>query len=207
MVLEAIDFYGMSQDDILKYLPMKDCGRCGRPACSEFAASLSAGTANMDECPETGANIRGSLAGVLTIRLEVREADEKLEAVPEPLIPVNGPTADSPVILTGNSAITIWVLKMIFDKAPDVSAWILPIDSKGYTMDHVMPMELMTPLAVTKAISASGIVNKVNSKVLIMSGLCEGVERKIETITRWKVIVGPRSGFELPAYITKMQSE
>jgi acetyl-CoA decarbonylase/synthase complex subunit gamma len=206
MVLDAIDFYGMSQEDVLKYLPMKDCGRCGKSNCDEFAASLSAGTSKLEECPEMEDVMRITLGGALSIRLEVREADERMIAVPEPIIPINNPTEESPVFVTGNSAVTIWVLKLIFDKTPDVSAWFLPTDSKGFTVDHIMQMDLMTPFAVAKAIAASGIGSKVDSRVLILPGLCEGLEKKIEMITKWKVVVGPRSGFELPAYIMKLKA-
>ena len=202
--MEAIDLYGMSPEDVVKYLPMKDCGGCGKKDCKEFASALSEGTSEIKECPEIGLKMKSSLEGSLSIRLVVREADESMEAVPDPLIPVNGPSSDSPVLLTGNSAVTLWVLKMIFDKSPEVSAWILPTDTKGFTVDHVMPMNLMTPMAVSKAILLSGIANKVRSKTLIIPGLCEGLEHKIESITRWKVVVGPRSGFELPAYLTRL---
>ncbi|MDR1955036.1 MAG: hypothetical protein LBP82_03690 [Candidatus Methanoplasma sp.] len=207
MVVEPVDFYGMSPEDILKYLPRKNCGGCGKSRCEEFAGSLSKGESEIKECPEIGLEMKRSLEGGLSIRLEVHEADFTMSTVSEQLIPVNDPTPDSPVLVTGNSNVTLYVLRLIFERAPNVSAWIIPTDTKGFTIDHVMSMGVMTPMTVMNAISTSGIVSRVNSKIMIIPGLCEGLERKIETITKWKVIVGPKSGFELPAYLTQMAEE
>ena len=207
MVVEAIDLYGMSPEDILKYLPMKNCGNCGKNTCEEFALSLNRNESKIEGCSEIAHEMRGSLEGSLSIRLEIREADESMSSVQESLIPMNDPTPDSPVLITGNSAVTLYILKMIFEKTPDVSVWIIPTDTKGFTVDHIMSMNLMTPMTVSKALMASGITGKVKSKVMMIPGLCEGIERSISNITRWKTIVGPRSGFELPAYLTHMAKE
>lgn len=45
---------------------------------------------------------------------------------------------------------------------------------------------------------SSGVSTKVDRRDLIIPGLCAGAERQIEMMTKWKVKVGPRSGFELP---------
>ena len=207
MVVDPIDFYGMSPEDILKYLPMKNCGACGKESCEKFAAALSKGEAEIVDCPEIGMDIKESLKGGLSIRLVVREADYSMTTVPELLIPVNDPDENSPVLLTGNSNVTLYVLLLIFERTPGVSAWIIPSDTHGFTIDHVMEMKVMTPMSVLKALNASEISGKVNSKVMIIPGLCEGLERGIATMTKWKVVVGPKSGFELPAYLTRVAKE
>eukprot|EP00825_Cyclidium_porcatum_P024553 TRINITY_DN26952_c0_g1_i3.p1 TRINITY_DN26952_c0_g1~~TRINITY_DN26952_c0_g1_i3.p1 ORF type:complete len:209 (-),score=-13.82 TRINITY_DN26952_c0_g1_i3:835-1461(-) len=202
MVIEAIDFYGLSPEDIIKYLPGKDCGGCGCADCMAFANELSKGTMKAESCPELAIRMMESLGGPLSIRLEVREADYSMSVIPETLIEINSPTADSPVIVTGNCTVTHYVLKLIFRNAPDVSLWIVPTDTKGFTIDHAAIMRVMTPATIMKGITTSGIANKVNGRTIIIPGLCEGIERQVEMVTKWKTVVGPKSGFELPAYLT-----
>ena len=207
MVVEAVDFYGMSPDDIIKYLPGKDCGNCGHDDCMGFAVALSEGKAKIEDCPEMEMRMKESLEGPLSIKLEVHEADSSMSTVPETLIGVNSPGPDSPVFITGNCGVTIYVLKLIFEKTPHVSAWIVPTDTKGFTVDHAAGMRLVTPMTVMRGLINSAVAGKVNHRNLMIPGLCVGIERQVEMMTKWRVEVGPRSGFELPAYIVKKSEE
>lgn len=207
MVVEAVDFYGMSPDDITKYLPGKDCGNCGRKDCMELAVALSEGQAKLENCPEMEMRMKESLAGPLSIRLEVHEADSSMSTVPEALLEINSPGPDSPVLITGNCGVTMYVLKLIFEKAPHVSAWVVPTDTKGFTIDHAAGLKLVTPMTVMRGLTNSAIAGKVDHRNLMIPGLCAGIERQVEMMTKWKVEVGPRSGFELPAHIVKKSEE
>ncbi len=203
MVVEAVDFYGLSPADIVKYLPGKDCGNCGYADCMTFAKALSEGKAKVEDCPEMALRLKESLAGPLSIKLEVHEADSSMSTVGDKLIELNSPSPDSPVLITGNCGVTIYVLKLIFEKTPHVSAWLVPTETKGFTVDHAAGMKLVTPMTIMRGLTNSAVAGKVNHRNLLIPGLCAGIERQVEMMTKWKVVVGPRSGFELPAYVTE----
>lgn len=203
MVVEAVDFYGMSPEDIMKYLPGKDCGSCGYETCKAFAIALGQGTVGADRCPEMELRISDSLKGALSIDLEVHEADSSMNTVQDALIGVNSPTDRSPVLVTGNCAVTLYVLKLIFERTPDVSAWIVPTETRGFTVDHAAGMRLMTPMSVMRGLTLSAVSTKVGHRTLVIPGLCAGIEKQVEMMTKWKVEVGPRSGFELPLFLLK----
>ncbi len=207
MVVEAVNFYGMSPDDIVKYLPGKDCGSCGYKTCREFAVALSDGKMTVKDCPEMALRMSESLAGALSIKLEVHDADASMNTVTEKLIEVNSPGPDSPVLITGNSGVTIYVLNLIFSKTPEVSAYIVPTETKGFTIDHAAGLKLVTPMTVMRGLTNSAVGAKVNHRTLLIPGLCAGVEKQLETMTRWKVETGPISGFELPAFLIKKSEE
>ncbi|MCX6652385.1 MAG: hypothetical protein NT137_03405 [Methanomassiliicoccales archaeon] len=207
MVVEAVNFYGMSPDDIVKYLPGKDCGSCGYKTCREFAAALSEGKAKVKDCPEMALLMSESLAGALSIKLEVHEADASMSTVAEKLFEVNSPGPDSPVLITGNSGVTIHVLNLIFSKAPKVSAYIVPTETKGFTIDHAAGMKLMSPMTVMRGLTNSAVAGKVNHRTLIIPGLCASIEKQTGIMTRWNVETGPISGFELPAFLIKRSEE
>lgn len=202
MVVEKVDFYGLKSEDIVKYLPAKDCGSCGYKTCMEFARALSEGKAAVKDCPEMAMRLGGALGGALSIKLEVHEADSSMSTVQEKLVELNSPGLDSAVLVTGNCAVTLKVLQTIFEKT-DVGAYLIPTDTRGFTVDHAAGMRLVTPMTVMRGLTLSGVAGKVNHHRLIIPGLCAGIERQVEQMTRWSVEVGPTSGFELPAFLLK----
>jgi CO dehydrogenase/acetyl-CoA synthase gamma subunit (corrinoid Fe-S protein) len=116
MTVEKVDFYGLSPDDIVKYLPGKDCGSCGYKTCQDMAVALSEGKARAKDCPEMALRMAEGLDGALSIKLEVHEADASMSTVTESLIELNHPGPESPVLITGNSGVTIYVLRLIFER-------------------------------------------------------------------------------------------
>lgn len=204
MTVEKVDFYAMSAEDVAKYLPGKDCGACGHVTCREMAEALSAGSAQARDCPEMALRTAQSLEA-LSVRLEVREADASMSTVREALLEVNSPGPGSPVLVTGNSEVTAYVLKLIFSKAPSVSAYIVPTETKGFTVDHAAGLRLMTPATIMRGLTNSAVAGKVEHRNLLIPGLCAGIERQVELMTRWKVVAGPVSGFELPAYLASLE--
>ena len=142
-----------------------------------------------------------SLAGALSIKLEVHEADASMNTTSDGLIELNSPSEDSSVLITGNSGVTIKVLKLIFSNTPNASAFLIPTETKGFTIDHAAGMRLMTPMTVMRGLTSSAVAARVNHHKMIIPGLCAGIEKQLEQMTGWTVEVGPVSGFELPAFI------
>jgi CO dehydrogenase/acetyl-CoA synthase gamma subunit (corrinoid Fe-S protein) len=204
MTVEKVDFYGMSPEDIIRYLPAKDCGSCGYETCMEMATALSQGKVKVKDCPEMALRMAKGLEGALSIKLEVHVADASMSTVADTLIEFNSPGPNSPVLITGNCGVTIYVLKLIFERTPDVSAFLVPTETKGFTIDHAAAMRLVTPMTIMRGLTNSAIAGKVDHRNLLLPGLCSGIERQVEQMTRWRTELGPISGFELPAYLIKM---
>jgi CO dehydrogenase/acetyl-CoA synthase gamma subunit (corrinoid Fe-S protein) len=206
VTVEKVDLYKLGPDDIVKYLPGKDCEACGFCNCYEFAVVIGKKEVEITDCPHLAVRMTNVLEGVLSIDLEMDEGDSMMETVNQPIIELNSPDRDSPVLVTGNSEITIFVMKRIFSRT-DVSAFLLPSDTKGFTIDHAAGLRLFTPQSVMRAIMVSGIASKVDHRTLMIPGLCDGTEKSIQNMTRWSVKVGPNSGFELPSFILERLGE
>ncbi len=122
------------------------------------------------------------------------------QKVTERLIEFNSPDESSPILITGNSIITHQILKLVLDAAK-VKAFVIPVDTNGYTLDNSMVASTFTPMAVMKALTDSGITGKNSSRKALIPGLAKDQKGNIERITRWSLEVGPVSGFELPMYL------
>jgi acetyl-CoA decarbonylase/synthase complex subunit gamma len=126
------------------------------------------------------------------------------EKVPQRLFEYNAPDGDSPIILTGNSIVTHRILKLVFD-ASKVKAYVIPVDTNGYTLDNAVAAGQFTPMNVMKAISDSGIAAKNPARKAVISGLAKDQKGNIERMSRWALELGPISGFELPLYLISQQ--
>jgi acetyl-CoA decarbonylase/synthase complex subunit gamma len=200
MTIEEIDLYKMKAEDIAKYLPDGDASACGAKTWDEFARMLVDKKAKASDCAKIDKKMAAAIDAALSIDIRLPESDPMQEKVAEKLIEFNSPDESSPILLTSNSKLTHSILKMIFDAAK-VKAFVIPVDTNGYTLDNSVATGSLTPMAVMKALTDSGIASKNSSRRAIIPGLAKDLKGNIERITRWGLEVGPVSGFELPMYL------
>jgi CO dehydrogenase/acetyl-CoA synthase gamma subunit (corrinoid Fe-S protein) len=194
MAIEEIDLYKLRADDLVKYLPGQDKG------WAEFAQKLIDKNAKAADCPKIDRKMAEAIDAVLSINIRLPESDPMQQKVPEKLFEYNSPDESSPVLITSNSIITHQILKLIFDRSK-AKAFVIPVDTIGYTMDNSVVGGAFTPMAVMKAINDSGIANRSSARRALISGLAGEQKSGIERITRWSLEVGPVSGFEIPLYL------
>ncbi len=200
MTVEGIDLYQLTSQDVVRYLPGKDCGECGEKVCQGLASRLASGQGVAAKCPHLDKDWADLMDRVCSLSIGLEVSDPMMRKVPEALIEINGPGTDSPVILTSSSVITVDILKRIMD-ASGLPAFIVPMDTKGYTVDNAVHEDAITQMAVMKAMSGSTLANRVSHRTLVIPGLAAGYKSMIERISRFNVVVGPTSGFELPFFI------
>jgi acetyl-CoA decarbonylase/synthase complex subunit gamma len=200
MVIEEIDLYKMRAEDLMNYLP--DGGQVpgGAGSWEEFAQMLIDRKAKASGCKGIGKDMAAAIDAVLAIDIRLPESDPMQEKVKQNLFEYNSPTSDSPIVLTGNSVVTHRILKLVFD-ATKVKAYVIPIDTNGYTLDNAVVTGHFTPMGVMKAISDSRIIDKNPSRRAVISGLAKDLKGNIERMSRWNLEIGPVSGFELPLYL------
>ncbi|HEY3419018.1 MAG TPA: hypothetical protein VGK23_00505 [Methanomassiliicoccales archaeon] len=194
MAIEEIDLYKLKAEDLVKYLPGQDKG------WAEFAQKLIDKNAKAVDCPKIEKKMAEAIDAVLSIDIRLPESDPMQQKVPEKLFEYNSPDDSSPVLITGNSIITHQILKLILDKTK-VKAYLVPVDTIGYTFDNSVVAGALTPMAVMKAINESGVGSKTSARKAIISSLASEQKSGIERITRWALELGPVSGFELPLYL------
>ncbi len=201
MVIEEIDLYKISADDLVKYLPEGEASSCGAKTWREYAQRLLDKTVKASDCSKIDKKLAEAIDGVISVMdIRLPESDSMQEKLDEKLIEFNSPDADSPILITSNSKLTHRILKMIFD-ASKVKAFVIPVETNGYTLDNSVATNSFTGMAVMKAFNDSGISSKVPAKKAILPGLASDLRGGIERVTRWSLEAGPVSGFELPMYL------
>jgi len=200
MTIEEIDLYWLEGEGLRRYLPGKDCGQCGTPDCTAFANALLSRKGKAGDCPYLDRRMAEVIDSVCALDIHLGESDPMLRKVPDPLLEINGPDTSSPVVLTSSSVITVDILRQVLAAAGS-RCFIVPMDTKGYTVDNSVHEGTITQMAVMKAMTGSGIGGRVSHRTLLIPGLAAELKSLVERISRWTVKVGPVSGFELPLYL------
>lgn len=202
MTVEEIDLYWMKVEDLARYLPPSGSSKAGARSAEELAEKLISRSVKAVDCPEINRTMAEAIDAVLGITTRLPESDPMQEKVTERLFEYGHPDADSPIILTSNSVLTQKILREILDAA-EVNAFVIPVDTNGYTMDNSVVAGKFTPMAVMKALADSGIAGKSSTRKAIISGMAGDQKGSIERVTRWTLEVGPVSGYELPLYLLR----
>lgn len=118
------------------------------------------------------------------------------------LMPVGAPTRKSPVLVTGNFALTVRRLRDVL-RARDL--WLLVADSKGINIWCAASGGHFTHHSIVAAVRVTGLADKVDHREIILPQLCAtGVERRRITeatgfSTRW----GPARLEDIPAFLDR----
>jgi hypothetical protein len=124
-------------------------------------------------------------------------------AVPQPaeagLFDVNGPSAVSPVLITGNSRLTHEVLLSVLSTTT-APMWMVSVDTGGHTVDMSLVYGTLTAEAIAAAIRAGDSRGDDFTGRIILPGLAEKLAPGVSDMLGRPVEVGPICAAELPLY-------
>ncbi len=199
-VMPAADIY-VQRIQWLPYLTLAECRAAGAENCEDFLARLQNRTLSLAEAPGLSPRKRHALQ----VALQGTDLVPPVEALalPQPTRPglydINEPTATSPVLVSGNSEITLTVLTAVL--ATTVSPfYLLLVDTLGDTLDMALIYERFTPAKIATALEAATVAAKVSHRTLVIPGLATALQEPIAAATGWEVNVGPICALELPLF-------
>jgi CO dehydrogenase/acetyl-CoA synthase gamma subunit (corrinoid Fe-S protein) len=200
MAIEEIHLYQLQAMDLECYLPAKDCGKCQGKKCGTQAEMILAGTAKAAECPYMSKLLVDTIDSIASLKISLSESDPMLTKSGERLVEFNSPDGESPILITADSSITVPILKRIFT-VTKVKAYLVPVETGGYTLDNAVAENTFTPMAVMRALMESGVSSKSSNREIVIPGLARSLDKNIERTTKYRVEAGPKSGFELPIWL------
>ena len=126
------------------YVSADDCRACGFHSRAEFIESLRAGRLKPSQCKMAKMRFLPLLwaARPNEILPEV-EVLQHPHTGPTGLFPINQPTQDSPILVSGNSRLTDEVLTAVLSTTLS-PFWYLVVDTDGHTVDMAMVYETFT---------------------------------------------------------------
>ena len=182
------------------YLSSKDCRACGFHDRAEFLKKLRSGTLRPHAC-------RMSKGRFLSLLWAARPEDilppTEVLQLPSPgpagLYPMNDPGRDSPILVSGNSELSIAVLSAVLSTTIS-PFWYLVVDTDGHTVDMALVYEVMSAGRIAKAFEQEGMNLRAPASTLYLPGLAAPLCDELGQLTRRSVVPGPVCAAELPLF-------
>lgn len=186
------------------YVSSGDCRACGFHSRDEFLDSLRSGRLKPTQC---------KMAKRRFFQLFwAAKPDEILPQVevlqlpnpgPTGLTPINRPQKDSPILVSGNSKLTIEVLTAVL--ATTLSPfWYLVVDTDGHTVDMAMVYGVLTAERVVKGLVREKADQVAPESTLFLPGFAETIQVDLAEQSGRLVNVGPVCAAELPLFFGEM---
>jgi len=203
---EMAEIYAPEAEELSELLPEIDCGTCGFASCIEFAEALLEKEAAPRICPELNSDFVDALSAIVKLDKDPIPYNLMMEQVPCEVLEINQPNEHSPLLITCNFQETVRIMKQVLD-CVSVSAFLLPTDTHGYSVDNAIHEKMFKPVEIWKAINENHLETRLEKSVMVIPGLAEREKNAIRQLTRWEVLVGPVSGFLAPLFLLSNMRE
>jgi len=194
------DLY-LDRIDLTRHTDAETCQVCHVDTLAELVDRLRSGQFCPGQCPHwprqrVEAFQMAIDAGKVLPRIPSLDVPRPAKAGP---FDVNGPTADCPVLITGNSRLTHEVLLSVLSTTA-APMWMVAVDTEGHTVDMSLVYKTLTPEAIAGAIQAGDLRTDDFTGRIILPGLAEKLAQPVSDILGRPVEVGPICAAELPLF-------
>jgi acetyl-CoA decarbonylase/synthase complex subunit gamma len=142
------------------------------------------------------------LLALLTWRENLYTDPQKPIQVKSQLYEVGPVTAASPVYVTTNFSLTYFSVAGEV-QASQLPGYILVVDTGGTSVLTAWAAGKLTPESIADTMRESGLVDKVNHRRLVLPGHVAVLSGRLQELTGWQVLVGPREAAGIPAFARK----
>jgi len=197
------DLY-LDRIDLNRHADMGMCRVCRVDSLEELLERLRSGQIVGGRCPHWS---RERIEG---FRMAI-DAGELLPVipsldVPRPIEPgvldLNSPTANSPVLVTGNSQFTQEVLLAVLSTTT-TPMWLVSVDTGGHTVDMSLVFETLTPEGIASALEVGDARGNGFTGRIILPGLAEELAEAVSERVGCPVEAGPVCAAELPLFFAE----
>ena len=137
---------------------------------------------------------------LIMLRFNIYTDPRKPVAVEPGLRVIGNPNEMSPVMITGNFALTYYLVSGDIESGK-IDCYLLLADTEGLSVESAVPGRKFLPENIAEIIKSSGVEKLVKHRILIIPGKAARLAGDIEDATGWKVLVGPLDSKDIPKFI------
>jgi len=142
-----------------------------------------------------------SLFPLLVERLNIYTDPQRPLATTEGIYEIGGPDENSPVLLTANFSLTYFIVSGEIE-ASKVPSYLLVKDTEGLSVMTAWAAGKFVADTIAPFVKKCGIMDKVKHHKLIIPGYAAAESGGLEEeLPGWEVLIGPREGAHIPAYL------
>jgi len=141
-----------------------------------------------------------STKAALTLRQNIYTDPQKPIQMNPGLYRVGTPGKDAPVLMTVNFSLTYFTLQGYLESTR-IPCFMLIVDTEGLSVLTSVAAGKLNESLVRDSIKKFGLDGEVSHRKLIIPGYAAPLSGRIEEVTGWKVLVGPRDAAEIGEYL------
>jgi acetyl-CoA decarbonylase/synthase complex subunit gamma len=138
---------------------------------------------------------------LLLERLNIFTDPQRPMTVTQGIFEINGPDENSPVCVTSNFSLTYFIVSGEIESSR-VPTWLCVMDTEGLSVMTAWAAGKFSADIIAPFVKKCGIEGKIKHRKLVIPGYAAvesgGLE---EELSGWQILVGPREGAHIPAYI------
>lgn len=138
---------------------------------------------------------------LLVLRQNIFTDPQKPIQVQPGLYEINGPSAESPLLVTTNFSITYFSVANEVEGS-GLPAWLLVSDAEGMSVLTAWAAGKFDAERIAKDVKRFEVASKVNQKRMVIPGHVAVISGELEEeLPGWDIKVGPREAVDLPAFM------
>ena len=142
-----------------------------------------------------------SLFPLLVERLNIFTDPQRPLATTQGIYEIGNPNENSPVLITTNFSLTYFIVSGEIEGSK-VPSWLLVMDTEGLSVMTAWAAGKFVADLMGPFVKKSGIEDKVKHRKLVIPGHSAAESGGLEEeLPGWEILVGPREGSHIPAYL------
>lgn len=136
---------------------------------------------------------------LMTLRQNLYTDPQKPIQVEPVLHSVGDVNENSPFYITTNFSLTYYSVEGEVE-ASRIPSYILPVDTDGTSVLTAYAAGKFEPEKIAEVMAACGIADRVSHRKVIIPGYIAVISGKLQELSGWNVIVGPRESSGIVAF-------
>jgi len=141
-----------------------------------------------------------ALLPLMTERQNIYTDPQKPIQLEAGLYQVGAADENSPVLVTTNFSLTYFTVEGDVE-ASKVSSWIVVVNTEGTSVLTAWASDKFNAESITQQIKKTGVEEKVKHRKVVIPGYVAVLSGKLEELSGWKVMVGPRESSGIPSFL------
>jgi acetyl-CoA decarbonylase/synthase complex subunit gamma len=137
---------------------------------------------------------------ILTLRQNIYTDPQKPIQMAPGLYSVNNPGKDAPLLLTVNFSLTYFTVLGYLEGAK-IPCHLLVVDTEGLSVLTAVAAGKLNETLIKEALKKYEVEMAVAHRFLVLPGYAAPISGRVEEMTGWKVVVGPRDAADLPEFL------
>jgi acetyl-CoA decarbonylase/synthase, CODH/ACS complex subunit gamma len=143
-----------------------------------------------------------AMKAALTLRQNIYTDPQKPIQMTPGIYRVGTPGPDAPVLMTVNFSLTYFTVQGYLESSR-IPCFMLIVDTEGLSVLTAVAAGKLSETLVKESLRKFGVESLVSHRTIIIPGYATPLSGRIEEVTGWKVMVGPRDAAEIGEFLEK----